>query len=246
MALREEFEVSGGTLFRWRSYIPLIFLGLVVFAMSENTASSYEETIAFSWGLISIAISYFGLCVRISTIGYTPANTSSRSTNEQVAEVLNTSGAYSIVRNPLYVGNFFMGFGVVFFVQHWWLLIIYVLIFWLYYERIIFAEEEFLRKKFKSEFISWSSVTPAFIPDLVRYRKADIGFSLKTVIRREHNAFFSVVVVMFLLESFDKFIFFGVVWFDSRWLVVLGVCFLTWIVIRLTKMFSTFLIVDGR
>ena len=33
-------------------------------------------------------------------------NTSGRNTHDQVADSLNTSGIYSIVRHPLYVGNF--------------------------------------------------------------------------------------------------------------------------------------------
>jgi len=50
---------------------------------------------------------------------------------------------YSMVRNPLYLGNFFMGLAPVLFMHTWWLCVIYVLAFILYYERIIVKEEAF-------------------------------------------------------------------------------------------------------
>ena len=57
-------------------------------------------------------MSFFGLGIRVFTVGFTPKNTSGRNTAEQIADVLNTSGIYSMVRHPLYVGNFFMWLGI--------------------------------------------------------------------------------------------------------------------------------------
>ena len=61
---------------------------------------------------------------------------------------LNTSGLYSVVRHPLYLGNYLMWLGVALFSRTWWAPVIVSLVFWLYYERIMFAEEEFLRRQF--------------------------------------------------------------------------------------------------
>lgn len=36
--------------------------------------------------------------------------------------------------------------------------------FWLYYERIIFAEKVYLRRKFKDEYLQWATVAPVFVP----------------------------------------------------------------------------------
>lgn len=52
---------------------------------------------------------------------------------------------YSIVRNPLYLGNFLMVLRVVLVLRVWWLSLLYLLVFTIYYERIIFAEEMFLK-----------------------------------------------------------------------------------------------------
>lgn len=89
---------------------------------------------------------FLGLIVRVVTVGYTPANTSGRNTETQVADTVNQLGIYSTVRHPLYVGNFLMYLGLAMLTHNIWFVLIYILVFYLYYERIMFAEEQFLRK----------------------------------------------------------------------------------------------------
>lgn len=48
---------------------------------------------------------------------------------------------YSIVRNPLYFGNLLIAIGLALLPGVWWLLLIVGLAFFIYYERIIAAEE---------------------------------------------------------------------------------------------------------
>ena len=43
----------------------------------------------------------------------------------------------------------------------WWLPVIYSLAFWIYYERIMFAEEAFLRQKFGETYRRWAATTPS-------------------------------------------------------------------------------------
>ena len=173
MALREEFESSGNWLFRWRSYLPLAFIGVFLLALREYEYPGHSENLAHLWEAFCLFVSFLGLGFRIFTIGYTPGRTSGRNTKTQVADTLNTRGAYSVVRNPLYVGNFLMWLGIALFPCLWWLALIYILAFWLYYERIIFAEEAYLRTKFGDEYLSWANSTPVFIPRFNKYRKAD-------------------------------------------------------------------------
>jgi protein-S-isoprenylcysteine O-methyltransferase Ste14 len=87
--------------------------------------------------------------------GYVPRGTSGRNTRWQVAETLNTTGMYSIVRNPLYLGNFIIVLGILLFVQVWWIVVIGIVGFWFFYERIVFTEEGFLRRKFGTVFLEW-------------------------------------------------------------------------------------------
>ena len=71
----------------------------------EKDAISYNLTEE----MIFLAVSLLGEAIRIITVGHAPRNTSGRNTTEgQVADVINTSGIYSIIRHPLYVGNFLL------------------------------------------------------------------------------------------------------------------------------------------
>ncbi len=149
MALREELQRQGNWLFRWRSYLPLIILPLLLIAL--RNADWLERTVGDSlqncWEVSCLSISFVGLAVRFVTVGYVPAGTSGRNTKGQKAKVLNTTGMYSIVRHPLYFGNLIITLGLLLFMAIWWFGLIVAFAFCLYYERIMVAEETFLAKQ---------------------------------------------------------------------------------------------------
>lgn len=246
MALREEFEQTGNWLFRWRSYLPLIVIGIFLLSLRGYEYPFNSVRLNHIWEVICLIISFFGLGIRIITIGHTPKGTSGRNTKTQVAESLNTTGIYSVVRNPLYLGNFFMGLGIALFPHLWWLTLIFILIFWLYYERIIFAEEAFLRNKFGDEFLDWANQTPVFVPRFDQYKKPDLAFSVRNVLRREYNGFFAVIVVLSILETVGDLFATGRVVFDSWRIIILAVGFVIWVTLRSLKKYTTILNVEGR
>ncbi|MFQ5457828.1 MAG: methyltransferase family protein [Myxococcota bacterium] len=246
MALIEEFEKAGNWLFRFRSYLPLVVIGLLFAAMPEYEYLGDNETLNFFWEGFCLTVSFVGLGIRVITIGHTPRGTSGRNIKRQMANSLNTAGMYSVVRNPLYLGNFFMGLGVALFPHLWWLAVIYIFSFWLYYERIVFAEEAYLRDKFGSEFIDWAGVTPAIFPSFGRYRKAELPLSWKNVLRREHNGFFAIIVLMFAIDTVGEFFAADRIGVHRGWAVLLGIGFTIWITIRLLKKYTTVLKAEGR
>lgn len=208
MALREDIEKQGGWLFKWRSYLPLLGIPVFVIAIRQSgiLEIKFGDSVGDFWGSCAITISFLGLIVRCITVGYVPRGTSGRNTQSQVAETLNTTGMYSISRNPLYLGNFIIVFGITLFIQVWWLALLTWFGFWLYYERIMFAEEEFLRSKFKDQFIKWAEKTPIIIPRFRNWEKPKLGFSFKTVLRREFSTYFSIVTTFFFLEVTTNFL----------------------------------------
>jgi len=135
-----------------------------------------------------------GFFIRFYTIGTTPKGTSGRNTKKQVAEVLNSTGIYAIVRHPLYLGNYLIWIGIATFVFNLLFILLISLIFWIYYERIMFAEERFLEKRFGEEYLNWSNRIPAFIPNFSLYKKSLIPFSIKSVLRREYSGILSCVI----------------------------------------------------
>jgi protein-S-isoprenylcysteine O-methyltransferase Ste14 len=221
MALREDMERQGNWLFRWRSYLPLLVVPLLFVALqhSEMLEHFIGDKATDYWESLSICISFLGLGIRCVTAGYVPRGTSGRNTKGQLAETLNTTGMYSIVRNPLYVGNFVIFFGITLFIQVWWLALIVWFGFLLYYERIIFSEEEFLRNKFGVLFIEWADKTPMLFPDFMNWKKPNLPFSLKTVIRREFSTFFAIETVFFFLEICNNLLHKGKFEVSRSWVI---------------------------
>ncbi|HDP35649.1 MAG TPA: hypothetical protein ENN29_11145 [Candidatus Hydrogenedentes bacterium] len=248
MLLQTQLQLSGNLLFRWRSYLPIFLLGLLVAAMRHYQYPGGTHELDFFWELLCLFVSYFGLAIRAYTVGHAPARTSGRNTETQIADVLNTTGAYSMLRNPLYLGNFFMGLGIFMFAFHIWILCVYVLFFWLYYERIILAEEAYLSEKFGDEYLRWADKTPVFFPNPTLYAPPALPFSLKTVLRREYSGFFAVIVVMFLLEVIGDMFINHTLWVpvEPWWLMLLAFGAMVWFTLRSLKKYTRILRVDGR
>ena len=120
-----EFEKRGKWLFKYRSKLPVILLvmGMLVYYFTVKNASKHKNLELFKF--IGLAVCLFGLYIRIIVIGHTPKNTSGRNKSKQIADKLNTLGIYSIVRNPLYLGNFFMWLGISIITQNIYFIIIF-------------------------------------------------------------------------------------------------------------------------
>lgn len=202
MMLRDAMLSQGNWLFRWRSYLPLILLPTVIPVVVE---SGYVDRFIWpqlrdSWEIFALLVSYVGLCVRATAIGFAAPGTSGRNTHNQLADSLNTTGIYSIVRNPLYLGNFLIIIGLAMLPMVWWFMLLVTLAFFIYYERIIYAEEAFLEEKFGEEYRLWAARTPVFIPNPRLWRPSALGFSVRKVLRHEYTGLYVIVVFSTLLD----------------------------------------------
>ncbi len=186
-------------------------------------------------GGASIGISFFGLIIRCMVAGYAPRGTSGRNTKSQVAEVLNTTGMYSIVRNPLYLGNFIIILGATLFIQVWWLALIFCVGFWTYYERIILAEENFLREKFGDTFLKWAEITPVYLPNFKNWKKPSLPFSFKTVLRREFATLFGITSAFFFLDIAADLLAEGKFELDLPWVILFILGLIIYITLLILK-----------
>lgn len=191
MALIHSFEKSGNWLFRYRGQLPVILFLTAIPVIWFTPTHGMAPNVILAITIAAIIISLTGLIVRAIAIGTTPKGTSGRNTKGQFAESLNISGIYSCLRHPLYLGNYLMWIGIVIFTFNFAFTIIVSLAFWLYYERIMFAEERFLEAKFGKAYLDWSQRVPAFIPSLSNYEPGNIPFSFISILRREYSGVFA-------------------------------------------------------
>ncbi len=248
MALTDELLKEGNFLFRWRSYGPALILPLLVVALwqSEGLARMWGEHFNILWKLGALGVAVLGLLVRCLVGCFVPANTSGRNTKEQLAFSLNTSGLYSIVRHPLYLGNYLSMLGLLLFVEVWWLAVIASLLFWLYYERICLAEEAFLAEQFGEEFYEWAARTPAFIPQFRLWRAPSCRFCWQAMLRREHTGFFLLITIFLMMEVLVNGMGEGIWVIDSSMTTLFFANLGLYLTILLIKKKTPLLAFDGR
>ena len=231
MSLKREFEKSGNFLFKYRSYIPLVLYLFATLAiwLDNDEFIPYQE---YWWSLICLGVSGLGMIIRAIAIGHTPRGTSGRNTEKQIADHINTTGLYSVVRHPLYLGNFLMWLGLIIYVGSWEFLIFSVFFFWIYYERIMFAEKQFIGNKFGQEFEDWAAKTPAFIPKLNGYVKTGRNFNWRSVIRREYHGFFATILSFAIINCLKHLFYTNELMLDIEWMIGLGVGLFIYLTIR--------------
>ncbi len=246
MALAEEFEMRGNWLFKRRSWIPVIlFIPAVAVIWFDK-----QEWIQYNnvwWSICCLLVSFAGLAIRAWAIGYAPGGTSGRNTRQgQIADKLNTTGVYSLVRHPLYLGNFLIWLGVILYTGHTALLIFSLGFFWIYYERIMFAEEAFISRKFGQEFDLWSAKTPPFNPKIKGYVKPELYFSVKNVLKREYTGFTLTIICFSLINFMKSWSYHDVLIMDDIWLFLLPFSLAVYFIMRSFKKHTTVLDVEGR
>jgi protein-S-isoprenylcysteine O-methyltransferase Ste14 len=224
-------------LFRNRSFFPIpLLIGGYAIHLYNQMQSVGTSTPEYYYP-ICFAVGFMGLLIRINVIGYAARNTSGRNTKGQVADIVNTTGFYSIVRHPLYLGNFLMWLGAAMLTAHPWFLLAFVLGYWLYYERIMFAEEAYLTDKFGDSYTQWANGVPAFIPKLKGWIKPSNCFSYRKALRREHTGLLNLTAIFFIFRYTqavirNDFDFFPTDRYSMVWYIGLGAVVLFYISIR--------------
>jgi protein-S-isoprenylcysteine O-methyltransferase Ste14 len=245
MALVHEFEKSGNWLFKRRSWLPVFIIvgGVAMMYLGNRQAILFDMRDE----LIFLGVSIFGQIIRALTVGFTPRNTSGRNTvNGQVADELNVTGIYSLLRHPLYLGNFFMWLGPVLFLRSVEAAVLFVLIYWLYYERIMFAEEQFLRRKFGDIYDKWSEKVSPFIPYSFNYIRPSLPFSVRIVLKKEYNSFVNIFVIFTILDLFRNYFLSERIYLTGMWIWLFVSAGLIWIALRTIEKRTHWLDVEGR
>jgi protein-S-isoprenylcysteine O-methyltransferase Ste14 len=212
MAYIDEMKTQGNRLFRWRSFLPVIIMALFFpIGLRNSTYLMGSPLIDEIWEFCCFAIALLGLGIRIYTVGYVADGTSGRTTSKPKAAELNTTGIYSIVRHPLYLGNCIVWAGIALIPHSALTVMSCSLAFFLYYERIFIAEEAFLSEKFGDTFAQWAKKTPAMIPKPGLWVKPARNFSWQAVFKREYPGVLTITASFALIDAL-------VDWYrDSKW-----------------------------
>jgi protein-S-isoprenylcysteine O-methyltransferase Ste14 len=114
--------------------------------------------------------------------------------------VLTKGGPYAFTRNPLYLGSFFMAFGIIVAGQSYWLLLAFASFFAIFYYPVMKAEEQELFNGYGQEFTEYTKRVPMFFPVFRGTGSASSSFLWSRVIRnREHRTITGLVLALILL-----------------------------------------------
>lgn len=220
----------GNFLFKYRSFtpVPLIILVFLLF-----TPVNYGDLNIY-FNLAGIVLAVTGELIRILSVGYSFAGTSGRE-NYLRADHLNTSGIYSIVRNPLYIGNLLIYSGLLLIFSNFSALIFFDVLLIIQYYFIILSEQEYLRSQYGEDYREYCNKVRPVIPGFRHLRKAENKFDLKKVIFKENDSIFNSIFLIGLVMIFKEKVFFSVIKYPVFWMIYFPFIIFLYIVIKILK-----------
>ena len=192
---------SGNLFFRYRSYIPIPIILLAFYFHYISPINKIDPSI-FN---VCLSISLTGLFIRILVVGYSFDKTSGRNTKSQLASKINKTGIYSLIRHPLYIGNFIIWLGASLITYNLYFVLFSLLFYWLIYFPIILAEEDYLIRKFKNEYKSYSLRVPAIIPNFKKWIRPELTFNYRKVLLNEKNGLLGIFTIFYFFKALDLY-----------------------------------------
>lgn len=177
----------GRKLFELRDYTPI---PLLIVALVAKQPTIISATI----GCLVVAMGEF---LRIWSVSYIGAV--SRTRSDVSGAGLVTDGPFSVVRNPLYVGNFFITLGISVFSGVFWVVLLSLIGFAVQYYYIVRYEESHLSGKFGETYRDYCSQVPAWIPRRLGYFNTVNYPDFVTALMSERRTFAAIVAVLLLM-----------------------------------------------
>lgn len=205
---QQELARSGKALFKIRGnyLIAVVVISAVIAYLSGSRGPFAADAANQAWFWLSLGVAAAGALIRVITSGYAAPGTSGVTKDAAVAAELNTTGPYSLVRNPLYVGRILNFTGIAMLSGSWVFGALTYLISVLVYERISVYEEEFLRSEFGEAHAKWAVEVPFLLPRLHGWVKPKYAFWVRRCIKREDKKIFLLATAVVLNEAaFDGF-----------------------------------------
>lgn len=173
--------------FRYRSYTPIPVVAILLWISATTEV----------YLLAGIAVASVGEAIRIWALRH--AGPKTRSHRKIRVDTLVVTGPYSVVRNPLYIGNLFLSLGVCLASGRPVLILALAIVFVLQYAFIIRAEEEFLSGTLGEVYADYRERVPRIIPRLGAYRSGEHRYPFREILPRELNTITATEAVIGLL-----------------------------------------------
>lgn len=206
MERKSGFIRTGDFFFKYRNLLfPAVLLAL--FAVIPPAYEYLGETsLEEAKDILALALVLAGLALRAAVIGY--AYIKRGGMNKQVyADTLVTHGFFGLCRNPLYVGNFIIYFGVLLMHGAPSVVLAGMLFFAYVYRAIVAAEEFFLRGKFGEEYAAYCRDVPRWGFKLSRLRGATEGmeFRFTRVLAKDYSTIANALIALAGIELLEEF-----------------------------------------
>ena len=172
----------GNILFHYRNFLFPVFYFLLFVPSPKVFDSLYLPLI------LGFFIALSGQMIRVATIGLVYIIRGGK--NRQIyAEGLVTEGIFTHCRNPLYVGNILVIFGLGIMSNSLFFMALMIPLFLFFYQAIVMAEENFLRNKFGVAYDDYTLKTNRWIPNLTRISEtlSSMTFNWRRVMIREYT-----------------------------------------------------------
>lgn len=197
----------GNFLFKYRDQVfPAVLLALFLFTRPHWPAGrdDYDGTL----DLIGFCVALLGQILRAAVVGYAYIIRGGRD-KKVYAEELVTRGFFNHSRNPLYVGNLLILFGLLIIWNAPIAYIIGVPFFVLGYVAIVAAEEAFLRREFGAEYDAYAARVPRWWVRLGGFRESMEGmeFNWRRVVVKEYGSAAYWVAGAFALMLADSLVY---------------------------------------
>ena len=190
-AIKTRLIAIGEWFFRQRSWTPIPFILALVFL----TVGESKDTLTWVPGLALLAL---GEGLRIW--GVAVVGKESRTRGSGVAR-LATHGPYAYVRNPLYLGNFFLTLGATFLSELLWMIPVVVVLFIVQYVPIVLWEEHVLAGRMGESYVAYCQRVPRWIPRWRRRTQTDATppYQWRAALWSERSTFATLAVLLVVM-----------------------------------------------
>ncbi len=194
----------GRFLFKHRSFTPLPLIVLITVLFRPVDAGEYNAILNVG-GLV---LALLGETIRIIAVGYARAGTSGRESYLR-ADALNTSGIYSLVRNPLYIGNLLIYTGLLAVFANPLALLLFDACLLFQYYFIIHSEEHYLKTTHGPPYESYCREVSRLLPRFRHYRKPTLPFDPQKVLYKENDSLFNLLLIYLLVLAYKERLLYG-------------------------------------